>query len=71
MQPRSQAPTQATLRAGHRDWAAVLFELAGQLDAGRVYDRDIPELSTALNEVLETYARHPHVRRRSRPSEQG
>jgi len=60
--PSPAPPTQATLRPGHRDWAALLFELAGQLDAGRVYDRDIPELSRALNQVLESYTRHPYIR---------
>jgi len=63
--PSPAPPTQTALRPGHRDWAPLLLELAGQLDAGRIYDRDIPELSTALNQVLETYTRHPYIRRTS------
>jgi len=36
-----------------------LLELAKQLDAGRIYSRDLPELVDALNQVLEAHARHP------------
>jgi hypothetical protein len=42
-----------------------LQELATQLDTGAIYDRDLPELTAALNHVLEAFARRPHVRRRS------
>ena len=40
----------------------LLQELGRQLDDGRVYDRHLPELATALNAVLEAYSRRPHVR---------
>ena len=63
--PSPAPPTQTALRPRHRDWAPLLLELARQLDAGRIYSRDIPELSTALNQVLETYTRHPYIRRTS------
>jgi hypothetical protein len=49
-----------------RDWPGLLQELARQLDDGRVYDRDIPGLTEALNAVLEAYSRHPYVRTRAR-----
>jgi len=42
-----------------RDWPALLQELGRQLDDGRVYDRHLPELATALNAVLEAYSRRP------------
>jgi hypothetical protein len=40
-----------------RDWVSVLHELARQLDDGRVYDRDLTDLATALNAVLDAYGR--------------
>ena len=49
-----------------RDWARLLDELAHQIDDDRVYDRDIPELGTALHHVLDAYGRRPYVRDRSR-----
>lgn len=57
--PLPAPPTQTTLRPGHRDWAPLLLELAKQLDAGRIYSRDLPELVDALNQVLAAHARHP------------
>ena len=49
-----------------RAWAALLGELARQLDDGRVYDRDLPALAPALRSVLDAYDRRPYVRDRSR-----
>jgi hypothetical protein len=48
-----------------RDWARLLHDLARQLDDGRVYDRDLADLSVALNAVLDAYRRRPHVRVRA------
>ena len=56
--PTPVAPTR-------RDWAPLLQDLARQLGDGRIYDRDIPELTVALNAVLEVFTRHPGVRARS------
>lgn len=47
-----------------RDWAPTLHELARQIDDGRVYDRDLDQLATALGEVLEAYRRRPPVQQR-------
>jgi hypothetical protein len=44
-----------------RDWPSLLGELAGQLNDGRVYDRDLPALARALEPVLETYRRRAHL----------
>ena len=49
-----------------RDWASLLDELAHQIDDGRVYDRDLPDVATALRHVLDAYARRAYVRDRSR-----
>jgi hypothetical protein len=45
-------------------WPAALSELAKQVDAGRVYDRDFPALAQTLDEVLRALARRPRWRRR-------
>jgi hypothetical protein len=62
--PVQQAAPLPTGR-GTRSGVATLQELATQLDTGAIYDRDLPELTAALNHVLEAFARRPHVRRRS------
>ena len=48
-----------------RDWTRLLTELTRQLDDGRVYDRDLPELAAALGRVLAAYNRRPYVRDRN------
>jgi hypothetical protein len=45
------------LEPTRRDWPRLLGELAGQLDDGRVYDRDLPALGVALDPVLRSYRR--------------
>jgi len=40
-----------------REWPRVLGDLAAQLDDGRVYDRDLPDLAVALSAVLDAYSR--------------
>ena len=47
-------------------WASALAELVRQLDAGRVYDRDLVALAQALNEVLQALDRRPAWRNRYR-----
>jgi hypothetical protein len=49
-----------------RDWPELLHQLARQLDDGRIYDRDLPGLTAALNAALEAYRRRPYVRTRTR-----
>jgi hypothetical protein len=44
-----------------RDWPRLLGVLAGQLNDGRVYDRDLPALGPALQAVLEAYRRRAHL----------
>jgi len=48
------------------DWPETLNALAAQLDRGRIYDRDLVALRTALAAVLAAYERHPGVRARRR-----
>lgn len=49
-----------------RHWVPLLSELTRQLEDGRVYDRDLVALATALNSVLDACSRRPYVRDRSR-----
>jgi hypothetical protein len=49
-----------------RNWEPLLAELARTLEDGRIYDRDLVALATALNRVLDAYSRRPYVRDRSR-----
>ncbi|RBY95012.1 hypothetical protein DQ244_04180 [Blastococcus sp. TBT05-19] len=52
---------QVPLEPTRRDWPQLLGQLAGQLDDGRVYDRDLPALARALQPVLEAYRRRAHL----------
>jgi len=52
---------QVPLAPTHRDWPRLLGELAGQLNDGRVYDRDLPALGRALQPVLEAYRTRAHL----------
>jgi hypothetical protein len=44
-----------------REWPKLLEELAGQLNDGRVYDRDLPGIARALEPVLQAYRRRAHM----------
>ena len=44
-------------------WVAALHELARQLDAGRVYDRDLTALADAFDTVIAALTRRPGLRR--------
>ena len=52
---------QVPLVPTRRDWPGLLVELAGQLNDGRVYDRDLPALARALEPALEAYWRRAHL----------
>src|SRR5829696_1700583 len=49
------------LEPTRRDWLRLLNDLAGQLDNGRVYDRDLPGLGRALEPVLRSYRRRARL----------
>jgi hypothetical protein len=44
-----------------RDWPKLLGELTAQLNDGRVYDRDLPGLTRALEPVLQAHRRRAHL----------
>jgi hypothetical protein len=48
------------------EWPAALAQLATALDAGRVYDRDLPALAQALADVADALDRRPGWRLRTR-----
>ena len=58
-----EVPTQLPLT--RRDWPQALQGLAQQLDDGRIYDRDLPGLSVALDAVLAAYNGLAYVRARA------
>jgi hypothetical protein len=45
---------------------AALVQLATQVDTGRVYDRDLPALAQALQDVIDALDRRPGWRRQPR-----
>lgn len=52
---------QVPLVPTRRDWPRLLGEFVGQLDDGRVYDRNLPALARALPPVLESYRGRAHL----------
>ncbi|SHF96421.1 hypothetical protein [Geodermatophilus nigrescens] len=59
---RVEVPVPITVSPARRDWPGLLAELAHQIDDGRIYDRDLLNLSDALSTVLAAYERRSHVR---------
>ena len=49
------------------DWPRLLSELVSQLDTGRIYNRDLDELSTALAAVDVAMTRRIYIRSRTAP----
>ena len=43
------------------DWSRLLDDLARKLDAGRIYDRDLPALNEALTDVIDAFNRRLRV----------
>jgi hypothetical protein len=64
--PPAVATSAAPATPTHGEWVPVLRELADQLDAGRIYARDLPDLATALTDVLAAYDRRSKTRTRRR-----
>ena len=48
---------EVTVQPSGAAWPATLAELAKQVDAGRVYDRDLRALAQSLDDVLRALAR--------------
>lgn len=49
------------------DWPRLLGELVTQLDTGRIYNRDLDELSVALAAVGVSMTRRLYIRSRTSP----
>ena len=49
------------------DWSRLLGELVTQLDTGRIYNRDLDEVSVALTAVGVSMARRLYIRSRTAP----
>jgi hypothetical protein len=52
------------LRPQREQWPTLLRELTTQLDTGRIYTRDLPELGTALATAVDAFERRSAHRRR-------
>ena len=59
--PERRVRVEVPLAPTRRDWPRLFGVLAGQLNDGRVYDRDLPALGRALQPVLEAYRRRAHL----------
>ena len=49
------------------DWSRLLGELVTQLDTGRIYNRDLDELSAALTAIGVSMTRRLYIRNRTAP----
>jgi hypothetical protein len=52
-----RVPVERERTPRHGDWLPLLDELAAQLDSGRIYFRELPELGEALSSVLTAFRR--------------
>ena len=52
-----RVPVERERTPRHGDWLPLLHELATQLDCGRIYFRELPELGEALSSVVTAYRR--------------
>lgn len=59
---RVEVPIPVPVTPARRHWPGLLDELARQVDDGRIYDRDLLDLSDALGRVFESYRRRAYVR---------
>jgi hypothetical protein len=59
--------TPVPLPPTRHDWLRLLGELVTQLDNGRIYNRDLDELSTALAAVDVARTRRIYIRSRTAP----
>lgn len=50
-------PTPTRSAPAHGEWVDLLHELAAQLDAGRIYDRELVDLAAALRELRAAWTR--------------
>lgn len=57
--------TPVTIPPTRHDWPRLLGELIIQLDTGRIYNRDLDELSIALTAVDESMTRRLYIRSRT------
>jgi hypothetical protein len=55
-------PVRVAVQPRRKEWPRLLEELARQIDDGRIYDRDLLDLSEELDTVLQSFRRRPFVR---------
>jgi hypothetical protein len=59
--------TPVPLPQTRHDWPRLLSELITQLETGRIYNRDLDELSVALTAVGVSMTRRLYIRSRTAP----
>lgn len=59
--------TPVPLSPTRHDWSRLLGELVTQLDTGRIYNRDLDELSAALTAIGVSMTRRLYIRNRTAP----
>jgi hypothetical protein len=59
-----EVPAERERAPRHEQWPTLLHQLTSQLDTGRIYARDLPELALALEQVAAAVQRR---RKRRRP----
>jgi hypothetical protein len=55
-------PPPSTKAPRHGEWLDLLHQLAGQIDRGLVYDRELAALARAVDEVIAAFRRRPNRR---------
>jgi hypothetical protein len=58
--PSSPPPSAKAPR--HGEWVDLLHQLAGQIDRGLVYDRELAAVARAIDEVIVAVRRRPYRR---------
>ncbi len=56
-----EIPTAAPIR--NDDWPSLLRRLSRELDTGRLYDRNLPDVAAAFNDLYESLERRIRVHR--------
>lgn len=54
------APPPPTKAPRHGEWTDLLQQLAGQIDRGLIYDRELTALARAVDEVIAAFRRRPY-----------
>jgi hypothetical protein len=57
------APPPPAKTPRHGEWLDLLHQLAGQIDRGLVYDRELAAVARVVDEVIAAFRRRPNRRK--------